>query len=53
MRERCTALLPIALSPARLAKSLGIRVEVVNDAIQNDLLPCVTENRAMCLGGKR
>ena len=40
MRERRTALFPIALSPARLAESLGIRVEVVTDAIKNDVLPC-------------
>jgi len=40
MRERRTALFPIALSPARLADVLGIRPELIADAIKNDLLPC-------------
>jgi hypothetical protein len=40
MRERRNAIFPIALSPAKLAECLSIRVEVVTDAIKNDLLPC-------------
>ena len=39
MRERRNAIFPIALSPAKLAECLGIRAEVVADAIKNDLLP--------------
>jgi hypothetical protein len=39
MRERRTAIFPIALSPAKLAECLGIRDTVVADAIKNDLLP--------------
>jgi hypothetical protein len=40
MRERRTALFPIALSPAKLADCIGIKPQVVTDAIKNDLLPC-------------
>jgi hypothetical protein len=40
MRERRTAIFPIALSPAKLADTLGISPSVVTSAIRNDLLPC-------------
>jgi hypothetical protein len=40
MRERRTSLFPIAVSPARLADSIGMKRGVVADAIKNDLLPC-------------
>jgi hypothetical protein len=40
MRERRTALFPVAVSPAKLAECIGIKPEVVADAIKNDLLPC-------------
>ena len=40
MRERRTALFPIAVSPARLADCIGMKRAVVDDAIRNDLLPC-------------
>jgi hypothetical protein len=39
MRERVTPLFPIALSPAKLADVLGVRPEMIADAIKNDLLP--------------
>jgi len=39
MRERRNAIFPIALSPAKLAECLGIRVDVIADAIKQDLLP--------------
>ena len=40
MRERRTAIFPIALSPARLAGCLDIRPEVIANAIKQDHLPC-------------
>jgi hypothetical protein len=40
MRERRTALFPVAVSPAKLAECIGIKPAVVADAIKNDLLPC-------------
>lgn len=40
MRERRTAIFPIALSPAKLADCLGIRPEVVTAAIKQRALPC-------------
>lgn len=40
MRERRNAIFPIALSPAKLAECIGIRAEVIADAIKQDLLPC-------------
>ncbi len=39
MRERRNAIFPIALSPAKLADCLGIRPDVIADAIKQDLLP--------------
>lgn len=39
-RERRNELFPIALSPAKLADCLGIRVEQITEAIKDDLLPC-------------
>jgi hypothetical protein len=40
MRERRTALFPVAVSPATLAECLGIKRATVADAIKKDLLPC-------------
>ena len=40
MRERRNAIFPIALSPAKLAECLGVRPELVADAIKRDLLAC-------------
>jgi hypothetical protein len=40
MRERRTALFPVAVSPAKLAECIGVKRAVVTDAITNDLLPC-------------
>jgi hypothetical protein len=40
MRERRTSLFPVAVSPAKLADSIGMKRAVVADAIKNDLLPC-------------
>jgi hypothetical protein len=40
MRERRTALFPVAVSPAKLAECLGIKRATVTDAIKNDILPC-------------
>ena len=40
MRERRTAIYPIALSPEKLADALGILPRKVSASIKNDLLPC-------------
>jgi len=40
MRERRTQLFPIALSPAKLADSLGVSPSVIANAIKEDLLRC-------------
>lgn len=40
MRERRTALFPVAMSPARLADCIGVKRATITDAIKNDLLPC-------------
>ncbi len=40
MRQRKTALFPIAFSPSRLADCLGIDTAKVRDAIKSDRLRC-------------
>lgn len=39
-RERRTSLFPVAVSPARAAESLGIKVERIQEAIKSGELPC-------------
>jgi excisionase family DNA binding protein len=39
-RERRTAIFPIALSPAKMADCLGVKAEVIQDAIKDGELPC-------------
>lgn len=40
MRERRTALFPIALSPTKLADCVGVLPRVIADAIKTGDLPC-------------
>jgi hypothetical protein len=40
MRERKSRLFPVALSPERAAGCIGVRPELIRDAIRLRLLPC-------------